>query len=517
VIANISTITANNYSVVADAYYDNWGQNVIIENAAGGIAISNGDDDLRLDAVAWGKSAGASPKSPPADCKEGTGYSFANGLPERNTLYRYIYADTGLYSIYYRGGGYDTNNNSNDFTSVSYIDWPDHHGMSQYIAGATPAAGAIVSCNDGISASTHAVSITAPCGKPNAYFDIIVPTGTWSIIISSNGYSATYNNVIVRDGMYTGIPNSLTSPAWPAASRNDVIFPDRNIYGYLVGYVKSGVTGINNIRVEAGTYFANSQTDGKFTIPVTEGSYYVTANPGCGSSGYIEYQLPSSYDVDPGVIVNVGNIDLPGGGAVEGKTFSPSGDPIDGVVLAASDGNVSHDGNAISDSNGYFKIQGLATSGGIGNYVITPQLDTAESASPEDKAITVMSGQTLFSATFTITNAFGRFVGSVYEGTELIKTGVLMMATTSTIADDPPVINESVRTSGSIYYGTASKGDGTFEILVRAGYSYNIYAWHTKIQGNGTVTTKKSKTNNTVSAGAITTVNFGPGTGSDGW
>ncbi|OGS19308.1 MAG: hypothetical protein A3J83_07245 [Elusimicrobia bacterium RIFOXYA2_FULL_40_6] len=146
-------------------------------------------------------------------------------------------------------------------------------------------------------------------------------------------------------------------------------------------------------------------------------------------------------------------------------------------------------------------------------------MDTSESSSPTVKVVTVAAGQKVWSSTFSVSSAYGTFSGHVYEDSALIKTGVLIIATTATIAGDPPVINSASMSGATLYYSTLSKDDGTYELSVRASTTtlFNIYGWNTKVTGTGTQTTKRTKAGNGVLPGANIEVNFGPTSANDSW
>ena len=528
VIANREKIICNWGSITPDAMYQSTGSNIIQENDAGGIIITDGNDKT-IDKVGWSKTG--SGKQAPSKAVEKTPVALAGGIGINSTLLRLKFCDNTYNWCIFRGGGYDANNNDNDFVYLAYTDWPDYSISGAVETGAgTPAYGATITCNDEksttVSSSKSYTSRTGYSNRETAFFDIQVPTGTYTITISSGNYAIQISNVIIEESKYTGIPNSITSPPWTTPDwfldsyyHYTTILKENNIYGYISGQVVAGGIGIAGIKVAAGnSYSYTSGLYGAFTIAVDSGTYVVIANPNYENANYIEQpaQNGASFLVSPGMSVNVGIIDLSKGGAVHGKVVSASGDPIDGIVIQAESTGPQTKVTTLTGADGTYSIQGLSVPGSK-VYTVSPQLDTAETSTPEFENKTVTTGSDLAVTTFVVSNAFGKFTGSVYDGTNLIKTGVLIIATTGTIAADPPVMNSAFRSGGSIHYGTISKGDGTYEILVRAGYNYNIYAWYTKIANKATVTTRKNKTGKTVTAGNTATADFGPGTGADGW
>ena len=78
----------------------------------------------------------------------------------------------------------------------------------------------------------------------------------------------------------------------------------------------------------------------------------------------------------------------------------------------------------------------------------------------------------------------GYIKGDVTADGEVIDTGVLIYASTSTIASNPPILNSVLRSGSVIYYAASSNFDGTYNLPVRGGYTYNIYAWYTTWSGD---------------------------------
>ncbi|MBU2568313.1 MAG: hypothetical protein KJ967_06040, partial [Elusimicrobia bacterium] len=129
-------------------------------------------------------------------------------------------------------------------------------------------------------------------------------------------------------------------------------------------------------------------------------------------------------------------------------------------------------------SDGIFWFLNVAT----GTWTIGPVLDSGEGSTPSSVEETLTIGDSVSVGTFVVSGAMGKFYGNIRDSrdNDLIKSGVLIIATTSTIdADNPPVINDALRNSGRALYCGVTHGDGSYEIPVRAG-SYRLYLWFTE-------------------------------------
>lgn len=132
-----------------------------------------------------------------------------------------------------------------------------------------------------------------------------------------------------------------------------------------------------------------------------------------------------------------------------------------------------------------FYISNLDT----GTYTFKADLDSKESSNPLSLTGAVTSGCNLFVGTFTVVGMLGTISGKVTASGVPIATGVLLMATTTTIASDPPVIS-SATLAGCSYYASSSLEDGTYSFDVRGSTStnYNIYAWYPAKSTGGAIT-----------------------------
>lgn len=369
----------------------------------------------------------------------------------------------------------------------------------------TPAVGAAITCNDGLS--TVAVST----GTDGYWFLTGIATGTWKIAVTtvtSNGaYFVEISSVNIFVNQSTGVPNYFTSPS---SDTPKIILVSTTTEGFISGKVNTDGSIIGTIWVSAGE--ASSVVDnttGRYWIQISAGSYDVTVNPTSPAERYNSYYTSlttGTFTVNSGQITTIGEITLYPAGVVRGKVTSNGIDPLPDVIIVAYNQNGDQVTTENSDSLGEYSFSQLPTSGNT--YQIKPELDAGESSSPESVSVDVTQGATVTVSTFTISSAYGKITGTVKENNELIKTGVLIMATTTTISSEPPIINQTLRQGGVYYYATVSGSDGQYELPVRGSVaSYNVYAWYTKLSGTTTTTTPKNSSS-TVAAGGTATVNF---------
>lgn len=507
-IANTPTVTVGGTTVAADASYTG---NAIEDDKKGAVlAYLWTGTTWKVDIVGWAPSAGSAP------AYEGAAIKDSNGLDEGKTHIRSS-APGGYYSQP-GGNAYDSSNNANDFLKNLNIGasseyYPKNSSYSAAPISGSPSYGAVITCDDGLSRSTLSYYTTNAAGHAMAYFSLPnVATGTWNVACYNSGAYRQISNVsVLNNGQVLGIPNAATSPIWPAANMNNVILlAPTSSGGAIAGTVKNSGVGVSGIKVEAGVSSTFSGSGGYYSLTLDPGLYNITANPNNLNSNYTSQTVSSS--VYQGQITNGINFNITAGGSVGGKVLSSAGDLLPSILVTASNSNGSEVGSALTGSDGKFTISNLPTSGN--NYTVEPELDSGESATPSVRTLTVAAGSTKWTDTsgiyssFTVTSAFGNLQGTVTDGATTINTGVLIIATTSTITSDPPTINDALRTGSVLYYGTVSQSDGSYDLSLRGGYAYNVYAWYSTMSNSIPQTTKKSSLNKTVTAGATTTANF---------
>lgn len=540
-IANTSPVTIGGVSKPADIVYDWTNSNIIAKNndvisadKAGGIVLTVNNDTQIVDRVAWGDKNWPVFKAPPANATEGSGYVYPGGskFPNPNwRLDRHSYVGLVIGIDDGNAPCYDTDMNNRDF----YHRWCS--GSRLWNSASTPAMpntgrpalGGIVTCNDPLASSASCFMLIGNppySGGSNtyvAYFSISTTTGTWIVMISSNNYYMEVSSVVVVANQTVTIPNPATNPSFPNVDfrYRTVILSSPATNGMVTGYVKTSAdAGISNILVRMDVNSTRTDSAGKYILRASTDDY-VEANPSNDNPAYSSDVTANEIQIVLGGIVNAPDLIIHGAGQINGWVTSNRIDGLSGVVILAQSGGLSY--TAQSGSNGKFLMQNVTT----GTYTIYPVLDTAESYTsdvgvnmPVTKA--VIQGAIVWSSTFVVAGTYGTIYGKVYKGNNLIKTGVLLVATTSTIGDYlDPVSLDNINSLS--YYAAVSKDDGTYEISVRRNSSkkYNVYGWFTEMSGSGTTTTKRSKEGATgvwvTDTYPSVELNFGPGAGAGSW
>jgi hypothetical protein len=502
--ANTTTVTINGTPVGADAIWTSdtggWNDTTFPNfNAAagdpnvlevytgsgkgeGGLVLYNVSTNLAVDTVGW-KGGGGSSSIP--SVYEGTnGYlNQTNGLDPEEQFGRYHAAAS--YDNTTPGPAYDTNFNDTDWNIQTAPLGAPRNALSAVRAPTTgtPATGAWVSGDDGYSAPVQ-------CSATGAFSLISVGTGTWSVglstAVSTTGYYKSNSVTLTTNGQTV----SLGTVAIDSATAN----------GFIAGTVRAAVsnTPLSGITVQTGSGAQGSTgASGRYSISMTPGQTSVTANPGNLSNSAYVSDTQNSVDVATGVFTTGIDFTLDTGGKIRGYVQIGS-NPLPGVPITATDAGSLVAAETASDTNGYFTLSNLST----GTYSITPQMDSGETyTTAGSTTVAVTAGTTLFSATFTVTNAFGYITGSLATAAGLpLKTGVLVVASTGTISTSyPPDVDSALRSGTVNYYVASSFSDGTYELYVPGGNStsptaYNVYAWYTTWNGSTATVTKKNTT-----------------------
>ncbi|MBI5881654.1 MAG: carboxypeptidase regulatory-like domain-containing protein [Elusimicrobia bacterium] len=500
-IASTSPITAAGVSRAADAQYTAQSNQILDEND-GGVGIRKNSSSAYYDRVAWSRPPGA---DPPSDLTETTAISIASGLGHDAQIVRYT--STGALNGAW-GNAYDSDENSLNFTHISPItQGPRNSSDVKTPISGSPAYGAVVTANDGLSASTIAWRTTSG-GFSYATFTLVgIATGSWTVAITSGGLTTSISGVsVLTQGADTPIPNSATSPAWAVANDNSSVLTSTTSNGVVSGRVTSPTgLALPNISVtvepsESGV--TNGQ--GYYSIPVPAGTYSVLANPNSTSApSYGSSSLPA-VTVSVGQFNGGNDLVLSGAGRVAGYVCNYSTtNPYPGVTVTATDINDNVRGEVVSGSDGRFTISNLST----GTYTIRPVLETGQTTTPTDQAASVTTGNDVSAGTFTVTGAYGVIAGSVTKSGSLITTGVLIVATTGTIAGSLPPTISTGTLSGAPYYMASAQSDGTFTMDVRVGTAaatFNLYGWYTTYSGDVPNTPGKQTRAVTVTGGQTT-------------
>ena len=426
------------------------------------------------------------------------------GNPSGNQLVRISSPAANAFAMTNFGHVYDSGNPQLDFlypnagfSGLSYTPHNVSSGVFTMVAGA-PAAGAVVSGSDPLSTPATAYLVGNP---PVANFVLPnVATGTWTVLITSGGYTLENDTVtVVTSTSVYNFPSSTT--LLNQASAN--------------GFVAGSVTDVfgapitsPNILVNAGAG-QRSAVNGRYLVPTAPGSVDVFANKGYGNPSYVSISS-LAVTVALGQIHDGVNFILSQGGQISGFVTRDGINALPGVTVTAFDSNGIAQDSEVSNTSGRFTTINIAT----GTYTLEPELDSLEISTPATTTAIVGSGQIVFSTTFTVTGALGTISGTVKVGGAAITTGVLIVVTTSTLAGSPPApptLSSSTLTSSSIYLGS-SQEDGTYSVSVRqsSGTTYNAYGYYTTVSSTGGVTFQSQELTgiNVVAGSSVTGQNF---------
>lgn len=485
----------------ADAYYGVLYSNYIRRDKAGALELQYVSDSSIADLVGWDDNNSSAPK------KEETALSLAasDGLAVGSQIVRI--SSPAVPSDTY-GKAYDSDKNSSDFQYLAFTYQPRTTSQAaQIVISGTPAYGAVVTANDGLSASTAAYKTTSG-GYSYASFSLGgIATGTWTVEITSGSAAISIGAVaVLTPGANTAIPNAATSPTWLMVNDNSSVLTADSINGIVSGRVTNGagapLSGVSVTVEPAATGTTNSQ--GYYSIAVPAGTYSVLANPNSMSSPSYGSSSLSNVAVSVGQFSSGNDLILSGSGRILGYVCNFSAtNPYPGITVTATDLNDTVRGQAVTGSDGKFTISNIST----GTYTVAAVLDTAQTASPTSLSAAVTTGNDVSAGTFTITGAYGVIAGSVTKSGASITTGVLVVATTGTIAGSLPPTVSSATMSGAPYYMASTLSDGTFTLNVRASTAsatFNLYGWYTTFSGDVPNTPAKKSKAVTVTGGLTT-------------
>lgn len=517
-IANVSTFTIAGIVKSADAVYaddantyctaaplpTNWNttsnppvKKMAVTGHSAAFYITDGSD-IVLDGVGWDHGANIS-----NNC-EGSCLALAAGAAAGEQFVRLTSTSTNVAALSAFGRAYDSDANRVDFTTTTGgIIYPSFSSLDPALPliSGKPAIGAIVSATDGLSQSTQAIAVGNP---PVARFYLTqVATGTWTTLISSGSWSLQHDTVtITASGSVFTFPSTMSFLTTPTTD------------GFITGSVLSvlGTPISPSIPVDPGGSGAvqyASVSNGRYLLRVTPGNVDVTANSGVGSAANYISGSSLSISVPLGGIKSGVNFLLSQGGRISGFITRDGTNPLPGVAVTLLDANgYSHD-QPISGPDGHFTSLNIST----GFYTVEPALDSLESATPSTTAVNVVSGGTVFAATFTVSGALGAITGSVSLAGAPLRTGALIVVTTVTLTGSPPAppALSSMSLTGSPYYLVSSQEDGTFRAEVRQSTApaYRVYAYYVTYNGSTPTIVPLTQTNVGVLAGqTVTGVNF---------
>ncbi|MBI5245918.1 MAG: carboxypeptidase regulatory-like domain-containing protein [Elusimicrobia bacterium] len=499
-ISNATYFTVLGAARTADAYYGTLYSNYIRKDKAGALEIVRASDSAILDTVGWDDNNNTAPRYETAS----QALVASDGIGIANQLVRYS-TPTAANDTY--GKSFDSDDNSKDFnfTTLTYPPRSTSAAAQTSLAG-RPAYGALITANDGLSTSTSAYRKVVG-GIAYATFTLTgVATGQWTVQIASASSSLTITTVSVPSSGWVAVaPGSATTPAWPLANYAVANLTETATTGIVSGYVRTptgtGISGITVLVEPSGSATTNS--NGYYAAPVPAGSYSITANSGMTNPNYGSSSL-AAVSVAVGQFVAGNDMVLSGAGRANGYVCNSNvANPYPAVSIAAFDSSSNLRAQTVSGTDGRFTLTNLST----GTYTVQAILDEAQSASTGSFTATIVSGSNVFVGTFTISGAYGVISGSVTVSGARITTGVLVVATTTTIAGSlPPTI--STATASSVpYYMASSLSDGSYRVQVRtstASANFNLYGWYTTYSGTTPNPVKVTVTGVNVTGGATT-------------
>lgn len=508
--SNTSPVVIGGVSRTADAVFQATNADypdIIWVNGSDPCGSSSGDADLvgiawassgvPIDLVAWTGNGHTPGSFEGAPIVQGTGLQDAEQYVRKTSTSG---VTNGL------GKAYDSENNDLDFSVVSPITHlPRNSSVSETVVSGTPAYGAFVSATDGLSSVTNAISVGSP---PVAQFQLIsVATGTWTVFIASGASILDISSVTVTANSTTFLPNSVSTPSWPSTGYNAAILTETASGGYVSGWVKNvlGAAISPSITVSGpGATALASASNGMYMLTLSTGVCDINANPNNQNSSYVSASS-QSITVSLGQVTSDINFTLSQGGRIRGFVTRDGTNPMPGIAVVAYNAGGTAADNEVSGSDGRYTLVNLAT----GTYTVEPILGSGEISTPSNSAVTVTAGGLVSASTFTISGSYGTIRGAVTSGGAAIRTGVLIICSTTTITS-PPSLNTTTLT-GAGYYVANSYEDGTYSMEVRGSTSttYRLYAYYTTFTGSVPIVSTRSTSGVTVTQGVTTSgVNF---------
>jgi hypothetical protein len=520
-ISNSPTIHAGGVTRTADAHYTNgfsWKEDVGAVNfeapshmieigEGGGLYFVRKIESLGVwyvdDRFGWCKGAGG----PPAGVIEGSCFTDAAGLGVGEQFVRM--STPGVVAAAY-GPSYDSGDNSKDF--VKYIPIavpPSTVAVTKPALTGGVAFGAWTNLTDPLSTGGSCVSTVLGGGQRVCRFTTYAATGTWTAISFVPGVYADHNYFLQTDNVTVGatgvsIPNATTLPTWSLSPHSYSVLNATTSNAYVAGTVYN-IYGnpLNGIQVQGvGGQTVTTSVSGRYFLYLPAGASQVVANPNSASSNYSSETL--NLATTAGVLYDPQNFFLSQAGSLRGYFKTSSNQPLPNRVAVALQGTTQM-GQASSDGTGYFYIRNVST----GAYTVVPMLDSAEGVSPSSASVTLATpGTTVFVGTFTVSNGLSEVTGNVTAGGVAINTGVLVVATTATLAGGASTPAPSLTGAGSCspcYYEASSDATGVYALSLRSNATpYNIYGWYTVFNGTAPVSTRIGPFAVTVSSASAT-------------
>lgn len=434
-----------------------------------------------LDKVGW-QGGGFSPGSSETAPIPGGGGA---GM-EVNKIY-YRKSDVGGSFSSTIGPAYDSGNNALDWG----VDSGAPHTLPRTtlspvlpVKAGTPSQGAFIFANDGLSVVTQASMLGSP---PEARFTLpAIATGTWTVSASTGNYFLSFSTPISAG---VSISTSL-------------VLNTSTLYGFASGYVRDAVTsaGINAISVTPGAGVTNAA--GFFSIALSPGAQTLQANPNSANPNYTG--ASQSVIVSLGQTISGNLLFISPGGRISGRVTIDGTNPLPNIPVEVTNKTTGVTIDTIlSGTDGSFTARVP-----VGTFKVQPVMAHGEAVSPITLDVIVPAGgSNVFAATYTVTSAFGTLEGTASALGKPISTGVLIVASTSTVPANPPDLNTTFQGTGVAYYAGASRTDGSYSFSLKNG-TYTVAGWYTTFTGNTPTVTRKSYTGVVVNPNQNTTLDI---------
>jgi len=503
--ANTGTISAAGVTRTADAVYDsdaNWNNvddliNTGNPSSAGHILLGSEVNDAEYDIVGWNATSNGNGAKQYAGNYETTAIVQGIGFQEDEEYARKT-ASGGITSG--QGRCYDTYNNNNDFIVASPVARPPRNSsVSEACVTGTPAAGAIVNVNDGLSASALASSSGYFLVTNVATSAVLNTSSSWEVMVTSYTIFNSSAGLVIAAGINKDIGTIVLSTALSGGIASGYVYGSGVDQNRPLPSIKVGSSGT--------TVVTNSQ--GYYRLFLGTGTAVVTANYGLENGSY--QSADEIVTLDEGVITGVPDFHLAQSGTIKGYVTAGTG-ALPNIIVQATNGGAIYEDTSDSTGNYYISAATSAVA-----YTLTPVLDALQSYTslPADPLTVTLAtpGGTVFSGTITVVGAMGTIAGTVVASTVSVTTGVLIVASTMAVNDPLTTFTAANLLALPVYYSASSQADGTYSLDVRSSTStaYYLRAFYPIVNAVSGVVTYSSRDFSSVwvsSAGTTTTRNF---------
>ena len=399
-----------------------------------------------------------------------------------------------------QGRCYDSYNNENDFVDTNpIISQPHNSSETESCGTGSPAAGAIVNVNDGLSASA-VVSSTGYFLVTNVATSAVLNTSSsWEVMVTSYTVFNSSAGLVITAGSNKDAGSILLSTAISGGIASGYVYGSGVDQNRPLASIKVGSSGT--------TVLTNSQ--GYYRLYLGTGTAVVTANYGLDNGSY--QSADEIVTLDEGVITGVPDFHLAQSGTIKGYVTAGTG-ALPNIIVQATNGGAIYEDT--SDSTGNYYISAATSSVA---YTVTPVLDALQSYTtlPTDPLTVTLAtpGGTVFSGTITVVGALGTIAGTVVASTVSVTTGVLVVASTVAVTDPLTTFTAADLLALPVYYSASSQADGSYSLDVRSSTSmpYYLRAFYPIVNANSGAVTYTSREFSSVwvsSAGTTTTRNF---------